>query len=81
MKGMNTIKFSKLYDSLLCQIYKNMLKGYIISLKQLMGSWANEKTDTGIYEYPSSPSLVLNLGELNDKPKEYFWENQERSVT
>ena len=30
------------------------------------------KTDTGIYEYPSSPSLVLHLGELDDKPKEYF---------
>ena len=26
----------------------------------------------GIYEYPSSPSLVLHLGELDDKPKEYF---------
>ena len=26
----------------------------------------------GMYEYPSSPSLVLHLGELDDKPKEYF---------
>ena len=25
-----------------------------------------------MYEYPSSPSLVLHLGELDDKPKEYF---------
>ena len=33
---------------------------------------SKQKTDTGIYEYPSSPSLVLHLGELDDKPKEYF---------
>ena len=25
-----------------------------------------------MYEYPSSPSLVLHLGELDDKPKEHF---------
>ena len=25
-----------------------------------------------MYEYPSSPSLVLHLGELVDKSKEYF---------
>ena len=25
-----------------------------------------------MYKYPSSPSLVLHLGELDDKPKEYF---------
>ena len=29
-----------------------------------------------MYEYRSSSSLVLHLGELDDKPKEYF-ENQE----
>ena len=33
---------------------------------------SKQKTDTGIYEYPSSPSLVLHLEELDDKPKEYF---------
>ena len=33
---------------------------------------SKRKTDTGIYEYPSSPSLVLHLGGLDDKPKEYF---------
>ena len=49
---------------------QSMLKGYIISLRQLILS--KRKTDTGIYEYPSSPSLVLHLGELDDKPKEYF---------
>ena len=33
---------------------------------------SKQKTDAGIYEYPSYPSLVLHLGELDDKPKEYF---------
>ena len=33
---------------------------------------SKQKTDTGIYEYPSFPSLILHLGELDDKPKEYF---------
>ena len=33
---------------------------------------SKQKTDTGIYEYPFLPSLVLHLGELDDKPKEYF---------
>ena len=33
-----------------------------------------------MYEYPSSPSLVLHLGELDDKPKEYF-EKTKREVS
>ena len=33
---------------------------------------SKQKTDVGIYEYPSSPSLVLHLGELDDKPREYL---------
>ena len=33
---------------------------------------SKQKTKSGIYEYPSSPSLVLHLEELDDKPKEYF---------
>ena len=33
---------------------------------------SKQKTDAGIYEHPSSPSLILHLGELDDKPKEYF---------
>ena len=33
---------------------------------------SKQKTDTGIYEYPSPSSLVLHLEELDDKPKEYF---------
>ena len=51
---------------------QSKLKGYIINLRQLTGILSKQKTDTGIYEYPSSPSLVLHLGELDDKPKEYF---------
>ena len=39
-----------------------------------------QKTHTGMYEYPSSPSLVLHLGELDDKPKEYF-EKTKRDVS
>ena len=31
-------------------------------------------------EYPSSPSLVLHLGELDDKPKEYF-ERTKREIS
>ena len=38
------------------------------------------KADAVIYKYPSSPSLVLHLGELDDKPKEYF-ERTKREVT
>ena len=41
---------------------------------------SKQKADTGIYEYPSSPSLVLHLGELDDKPKEYF-ERTKREVS
>ena len=33
-----------------------------------------------MYEYPSSPSLVLHLGELDDKPNEYF-EKTKREVS
>ena len=33
-----------------------------------------------MYEYPSSPSLVLHLEELDDKPKEYF-EKTKREVS
>ena len=41
---------------------------------------SRQKADTGIYEYPSSPSLVLHFGELDDKPKEYF-ERTKREVS
>ena len=48
------------------------LKGYRIRLKAITGILSAQKTDTGMYEYPSSLCLVLHLGELDDKPKEYF---------
>ena len=51
---------------------ENMLKGVHQQLKAVDGILSKQKTKTGIYEYPSSPSLVLHLGELDDKPKEYF---------
>ena len=57
-----------------------MLKDYTSNLKQLMKSWCKQKADTGIYEYPSSSSLVLHLGELDDKPKEYF-ERTKREIS
>ena len=41
-------------------------------LKAINEILSARKTDIGMYEYPSSPSLVLHLGELDDKPKEYF---------
>ena len=47
------------------------------TVDEILSKW---KADTGIYEYPSSPSLVLHLGELDDKPKEYF-ERTKKEVT
>ena len=45
---------------------------------------SKQKADVGIYEYQSSPSLVLHLGELDDKPREYFektkWEVTRKSA-
>ena len=48
------------------------LKGLQHQLKAITGILSKQRTNTGMYEYPSSPSLVLHLGELDDKPKEYF---------
>ena len=62
---------SKLYDSLYTE-YTKHVEGLHQQLKAVDGILSKQKTDTGIYEYPSSPSLVLHLGELDDKPKEYF---------
>ena len=63
---------SKLYDSFYAE--------YTKQLKAVDEILSKQKTDTGIYEYPSSPSLVLHLGELDDKPKEYF-ENTKKEVS
>ena len=61
----------KLYDSLYAK-YTKQVEGLHHQLKAITGILSTQKTNTGMYEYPSSPSLVLHLGELDDKPKEYF---------
>ena len=64
-------KDPKLYDSLYAE-YTKQVEGLQHQLKAVTGILSTQKTKTGMYEYPSSPSLVLHLGELDDKPKEYF---------
>ena len=64
-------KDPKLCDSLYAE-YTKQVEGLQYQLKAITGILSVQKTDTGMYEYPSSPSLVLHLGELDDKPKEYF---------
>ena len=61
----------KLYDSFYAE-YTKHIERLQQQLKTVDEVLSKHKTDTGIYEYPSSPSLVLHLGELDDKPKEYF---------
>ena len=41
-------------------------------LKAINEILSKQKTKTSIYEYASSPSWVFYLGELDDKPREYF---------
>ena len=79
MRGMNTIKIPKLYDSLYAE-YTKQVERFQHQLKVINKILSTQKTDTGMYEYPSSPSLVLHLGELDDKPKEYF-EKTKREVS
>ena len=64
-------KDSKLYDSLYAEYTKHN-EGLRHQLKAVDGILSKQKTETEIYEYPSSPSLILHLGEPDDKPKEYF---------
>ena len=64
-------KDPKLYDSLYAK-YTKQVEGLHHQLRAVDRILRTQKTDTGIYEYPSSPSLILHLGELDDKPKEYF---------
>ena len=66
---------SKLYDSFYAEYTKHIERLHQ-QLKTVDEILSKQKTDTGIYEYPSSPSLVLHLGELDDKPKEYFEETK-----
>ena len=61
----------KLYDNFYAE-YTKHVEGLHQQLKTVDEILSKQKTDTARYEYPSSPSLVLHLGELNDKPKEYF---------
>ena len=71
MKGMNTIKIPSSMTAFYTE-YTKQVEGLHHQLKAITGILSTQKTETGIYEYPSSPSLVLHLGELDDKPKEYF---------
>ena len=64
-------KDPKLYDSLYAE-YTKQVEGFQHQLEAITEILSAQKTNTGMYEYPSSPSLVLHLGELDDKPKEYF---------
>ena len=63
----------KLYDHFYAEYMKHVerLHQQLKTVDEILSKW---KTDAGIYEYPSSPSLVLHLGELDDKPKEYLKE-------
>ena len=62
---------SKLYDSFYAEYTKHVERMHQ-QLNTVDEILSKQKADTGIYEYPSSPSLVLHLGQLDDKPKEYF---------
>ena len=64
-------KDPKFYDSLYAE-YTKQVEGLQHQLKVVTGILNTQKTETGMYEDPSSPSLVLHLEELDDKPKEYF---------
>ena len=61
----------KLYDSFYAEYTKHIEKLHQ-QLKAINEILSKQKADAGIYEYPSSPSLVLHLGELDGKPREYF---------
>ena len=64
-------RYPKLYGSFYAEYTKHVERLHQ-QLKTIDEILSKQKTDAGIYEYPSSPSLVLHLGELDDKPKEYF---------
>ena len=69
----------KLYDSFYAE-YTKHVERLQQQLKTIDEVLSKQKTNTGIYVYLSSPSLVLHLGELDDKPKEYF-ERTKREVS
>ena len=70
---------SKLYDNFYAEYTKHVERLHQ-QLKAVDGILSKRKTDTGIYQYLSSPSLVLHLREVDDKPKEYF-ENTKKEVS
>ena len=74
---------TKLYDSIYAEYTRHIEKLHQ-QLKAINEILSKQKTETGIYEYSSSPSLVLHLGELDDKPREYFertkWEVAHKST-
>ena len=69
----------KLYDSFYAEYTRHIEKLHQ-QLQAINEILSKQKTDMGIYEYPSSPSLVLHLGELDDKPKEYFERTKQEVV-
>ena len=69
----------KFYDSFYTE-YTNHIKKLHQQLKTVDEILSKQKADTRTYEYPSSPSLVLHLGELDNKPKDYF-DRTKREVT
>ena len=68
----------KLYDDFYVECTKH-IKKLQQQLKTINEILSKQKTDMGIYEYLSPPGLVLHLGELDYKPKEYF-ERTKREV-
>ena len=52
---------SKLYDSFYAEYTKHIERLHQ-QFKTVDGILSKQKTDTGIYEYPSSPNLVLHFG-------------------
>ena len=76
---MNTIGIQNFMTAFMLNI-QSMWKGCSKQLKTVDEVLSKQKTDTGIYEYPSFPSLVLHLGELDDKPKEYFERTKREGV-
>ena len=68
MRGMNTHKDPKLYDSLYAE-YTKQVEGFQHQLKVINKILTTQKTDAGMYEYPSSPSLVLHWESWMISPK------------
>ena len=71
MRKMIIIGTLKLYDSFYDEYTRHIEKLHE-QLKAINEILCKQKAETGIYEYLSSPSLVLHLGELDNKPREYF---------